>query len=58
MYLERVGTERESLMKKLNIVEIDRRNLAEPVRELLELLVPENKISALKNKLFCLKRVE
>uniref|UniRef100_A0A914PR15 RecF/RecN/SMC N-terminal domain-containing protein n=1 Tax=Panagrolaimus davidi TaxID=227884 RepID=A0A914PR15_9BILA len=56
--LELVGTERESQMNKLNIVEIDRQNLAEPVRELLELLVLENKISALKNKLFCIKRVE
>ena len=43
---------------RYNIAEIDRKNLSEPVRELLELLVLENKIAAVKNKLFALKKIQ
>ena len=53
--LELVTEKRESQVNRVNLVETERLNMVGPVRELLNILVLDNKIAAVRNKIYSLK---
>uniref|UniRef100_A0A7E4UL16 Structural maintenance of chromosomes protein n=1 Tax=Panagrellus redivivus TaxID=6233 RepID=A0A7E4UL16_PANRE len=58
LQLELISTERDTQVSRLDMVTRDRNEMSGPVRETLQLLVLENKISAVKNKFFQTKKLK